>query len=291
MGAICPIIIKILFLFVFLVSLITLLSNNLLLWWSILILLTLMFLTRIKGSGESYRVVKYFIVQEIARLTMGVMILLSMSVLIINVIIIIKIAIAPFHFWIVNTLHSLQSWAFAWVLTFQKLPGAIILTQIIDNITYLLLLFGRVLCSLQMIITSKPKSVILFSTTVTTSWVMLTSFDCFINLLFLLIYFFSVSLLINERSREQNVEVRYLIVLILIRFPLTLMFILKVLIVSSLLSIRILPTTLFLISTLGATLAYMEILKIYTTTRELHFILNPSKGIILSLLFVLIFLF
>lgn len=204
---------------------------------------------------------------------------------------IVKIAIAPFHFWIVNTLHSLQGWAFSWVLTFQKLPGAIILTQMIDNITYYLLLLGSVLCSLQMIIVSKPKSVILFSTTVTTRWVLLTSFDVFMNLIFLFIYFSAISLLINERQREQNLEVSYMIVLVLISFPLTLIFILKVLIISSLLSIRVLPVVLFLISTLGATLAYMEMLKIYTTTREVYYIMNPTKGIILSLLFVLVFLF
>lgn len=290
-GAICPILIKILFLPIFLVSLITLLSNNLILWWRILILVTLVFLTIIKGTNESYSIVKYFIVQEAARLTMGVLILFGISLLIINIMIIIKIAIAPFHFWILNTLHSLQGWSFRWVLTFQKLPGLAILTQIIDNITYFLVLAGRVLCSIQIILTVKPKAIILFSTTVTSGWVILTSSDIFLNLIFLITYFCAVASLLNEATREQNIEVGYIIVLVLISFPLTLIFILKVAILSNLLTFRIIPTTLFLISTLGATLAYMEILKIYTTSREIYFSLQPVKGLLLSVLFVVIFLF
>lgn len=290
-GAICPILIKILFLPIFIVSFMTLLSNNLILWWRILILVTLIFLTTIKGINESYRLVKYFMIQEAASLTIGVLILFSISILIINIIIIIKIAIAPFHFWIINTLHSLQGWAFSWVLTFQKLPGLIILTQMIDNITYFLLLAGSVLCSIQMILTVKPKAIILFSTTVTSRWVILTSPDVFLNLIFLIIYFCAVATLLNERNREQNIEVSYIIVLVLLRFPLTLIFILKVIIVSTLLNFRIIPTTLFLLSTLGATLAYMEILKIYTTTREVYLTLQPAKGMIMSFLIITIFLF
>lgn len=266
-------------------------SNNLILWWSILILVTLMFLTIIKGINESYRLVKYFIIQEAASLTIGVLILFSISLLIINIIIIIKIAIAPFHFWILNTLQSLQGWAFRWVLTFQKLPGLAMITQMIDNITYFIILGGSVLCSVQIILTVKPKTVILFSTTVTSGWVILTSPDVFLNLVFLATYFWAVASLLNERPNEQNIEVSYIIVLVLLRFPLTLIFILKVRILSTLLTFSIIPTTLFLISTLGATLAYIEMLKIYTTTREVYFRLNPSKGIILSILLVTLFLF
>jgi len=269
----------------------TLMSNNLILWWSILILVTLIFLTMIKGINESYRLVKYFIIQEAASLTMGVLILFSISLLIINIIIMIKIAIAPFHFWILNTLQSLQGWSFRWVLTFQKLPGLAMITQIIDNMTYFIILAGSVLCSVQIILTVKPKTIILFSTTVTSGWVILTSPDVFLNLVFLVIYFWAVARLLNERPSEQNMEVRYIIVLVLLRFPLTLVFILKVRILSTLLNFSIIPTTLFLISTLGATLAYIEMLKIYTTTREAYIILQPNKSVILSLLLVTLFLF
>jgi len=250
-----------------------------------------MFLTIIKGINESYRLVKYFIIQEAASLTMGVLILFSISLLIINIMIIIKIAIAPFHFWILNTLQSLQGWSFSWVLTFQKLPGLAIITQIIDNITYFIVLAGSVLCSVQIILTAKPKSIILFSTTVTSSWVILTSPDVFLNLVFLIIYFWAIARLLNESPNEQNTEVGYVILLVLLRFPLTLIFILKVSILSALLNFSIIPTMLFLISTLGATLAYIEMLKIYTTTREVYFRLQPNKGLILSILLVTLFLF
>lgn len=106
-------------------------------------------------------------IQEAARLTIGVLIMFSLPLLLIRVIIIIKVALAPFHFWVVTALQSLNGWPFSWVVTFQKLPGILMLTQMIDNKGLIILLLGRALCSLQIMLVSKPKTVILLSTTVT----------------------------------------------------------------------------------------------------------------------------
>jgi NADH:ubiquinone oxidoreductase subunit 2 (subunit N) len=47
-------------------------------------------------------------IQEAARLTIGVLILFSLPLLLVRVMIIIKVALAPFHFWVVTALHSLN---------------------------------------------------------------------------------------------------------------------------------------------------------------------------------------
>ena len=113
--------------------------------------------------------IKYFIIQEAASLTIGVLILFSLPLIMISIIIMIKVALAPFHFWVVRALQSLQGWPFMWVVTFQKFPGLLILTQIIDTKGYFILILGSILCSIQIIVTQKPKTVILLSTTVTSS--------------------------------------------------------------------------------------------------------------------------
>jgi len=225
--------------------------------------------------------VKYFIIQETARLTIGALILFTLPLFIINIIIIIKIAIAPFHFWILNTLQALQGWAFRWVITFQKLPGMLILVQILDTLSYLLLIGGRILCSIQIINAVKPKSVILLSTTVTSRWVILIKADVILNLLFLIAYFFSVAMLLNERAREQNINIECVFVLVLMSFPLTLMFMIKVRLLLLLLKLNTLLILLFLLSTLGATLAYIELLKLYVTTRKGYFKLLVNKTLML----------
>jgi len=102
------ILIKILFLPMLVLSLLTLFSRNFLVWWSVLILTTLVFLAVIKNNLESYGMVKYFVIQEVASLTIGVMILFSLPVIIIIIMIIIKVALAPFHFWVVRALQSLN---------------------------------------------------------------------------------------------------------------------------------------------------------------------------------------
>jgi len=117
-------------------------------------------------------------------------------------------------------------------------------------------------------------------------------FDGVFNLVFLGSYFFGVALLINERSREQQLGVEYLFMLVLLSFPLTLIFIFKVAILLTGLKVRVPLIFAFLVSTLGATLAYMEILKNYITVRDYHFKLLNNKalgavGIILVLLIVL----
>jgi len=285
-------IIKILFLPTLLLGSITLLSRNLLVWWRVLIVTTLVFLTAVKTNMESYRIVKYFIIQEAARLTIGVLILFSIPLLLIRIMIMIKVALAPFHFWVITALHSLNGWPFRWVVTFQKLPGILILTQLMDNKGLVLLILGRALCSLQIILVSKPKTVILLSTTVTSSWVVITIFDNFFNLVFLSTYFVGVALLLNERVREQSMNVEYILILVLIRFPLTLIFMFKVGILLITLKFSVPLLLLFLISTLGATLAYMEILKFYVTTREGHFKLANNKVAgLLGLLLILLIIF
>jgi hypothetical protein len=168
----------------------------------------------------------------------------------------------------------------------------LILTQMMETKALVLLIAGRVLCSLQIMLVSKPKTVILLSTTVTSSWVVITMFDNFFNLVFLSVYFVGVAMLLNERVREQSMNVEYMLILVLIRFPLTLIFMFKVGILLMTLKFRVPLLLMFLISTLGATLAYMEILKFYTTTREGHFkLLNNKIASVLGVLIVLIIIF
>jgi len=166
------------------------------------------------------------------------------------------------------------------------------LTQIADVKSFILLVIGRALCSIQMIMAVKPKTIILLSTTVTSRWVIITIFDGIFNLVFLRVYFFGVALLLNERLSEQHIGVEYILILVLLSFPLTLIFMFKVGILIITVKLRVPLLLAFLLSTLGATLAYIEILKSYITTREVHFkLLNNKIGITLGVLIVLLITF
>jgi len=111
------------------------------------------------------------------------------------------------------------------------------------------------------------------------------------NLVFLGTYFFSVALLLNESIREQTINVEYIFILVLLSFPLTIIFIFKVAILLITVTFNTPLLLIFLLSTLGATLAYMELLKSYVTTRERYFKLSSNKlymclGPLLALLII-----
>jgi hypothetical protein len=117
-------------------------------------------------------------------------------------------------------------------------------------------------------------------------------FDNVFNLVFLGTYFFGVALLLNERNREQSMNIEVIFILVLIRFPLTLIFMFKVGILLLTVKFNIVLMLAFLMSTLGATLAYMEILKNYITTREVQMkLLNNKLLVPLRLLLVLLIVF
>ena len=105
----------------------------------------------------------------------------------------------------------------------------------------------------------------------------MTMFDGMFNLVFLATYFFSVALLLNERISEQNINVEYIFMLVLLRFPLTIIFMFKVAILLITVNFNTPLLLIFLISTLGATLAYIELLKTHVTSRESHLKLSNNK--------------
>lgn len=73
--------------------------------------MSVIFLAYIKHT-EDRRLLKYFIIQEFAGMLLGVFLLAGYHGIVINILLIIKLAIAPFHFWLITAIEHIRDIAF-----------------------------------------------------------------------------------------------------------------------------------------------------------------------------------
>uniref|UniRef100_A0A1I7WKN9 NADH dehydrogenase subunit 2 n=1 Tax=Heterorhabditis bacteriophora TaxID=37862 RepID=A0A1I7WKN9_HETBA len=147
-----------LFLFcLFFVLYLTLISVMLL----IFLLITIIFILLNKGN-KSYRgIFNYFVIQE----TLGLLFLVFSSNYIQFIILIMKIGVAPFHFWVFSVTNSIFNYGLVWFLTIQKLPLMVVLLQLFASDIVYLFLFGLFICYLQMFMLKGYKNLLIVSST------------------------------------------------------------------------------------------------------------------------------
>nr|YP_001936460.1 NADH dehydrogenase subunit 2 [Toxocara cati]CAL80787.1 NADH dehydrogenase subunit 2 [Toxocara cati] len=171
--------------FVVFLSFLNFFSSNVLLWWSVFLLMTVVFVCLSKGAAAYTSVLNYFVIQE----SLGLFFLVFNAFLLQFFIVMMKIGVAPLHFWVFSVTGPLYDWLLMWFLTFQKLPFLPVLVQLYDFKLIFLLLFGIFVCYLQLFVLKSYKNMMIISSTESFNWVILTCFLSVINVVYLFFYY------------------------------------------------------------------------------------------------------
>nr|YP_001795386.1 NADH dehydrogenase subunit 2 [Toxocara malaysiensis]CAL80799.1 NADH dehydrogenase subunit 2 [Toxocara malaysiensis] len=171
--------------FVVFLSFLNFFSSNILVWWSVFLLMTVVFVCLSKGIAAYASVLNYFVIQE----SLGLFFLVFNAFLLQFFIVMMKIGVAPLHFWVFSVTGSLYDWLLMWFLTFQKLPFLPVLVQIYDFKVIFLLFLGIFVCYLQLFVLKSYKNMMVISSTESFNWVILTCFLSVINVVYLFFYY------------------------------------------------------------------------------------------------------
>lgn len=202
-----------------------LLVNNLIVWWSIFLIITILF-TFLNKSNKSYSsIFNYFIIQE----RLGLLFLVFSRGLMQFFIILIKIGVAPLHFWIFNVTNNIINYRLMWFLTFQKLPFLVILLQMFWLKSFYLLIIGLLICYLQMFVIKNYKNLLIISSTESFNWIILGLFFSVLNSLYLFIYYFIlIVILIIKFSNQRTNFIDWETTLVFLNIPFSVSFFVKI---------------------------------------------------------------
>ena len=202
---------------------------NLLIWWSVFIIITLTFIFLNKIQGDFGNSLNYFLLQEF----LGFLFLIFFSMFIQYIILIIKVGISPFHFWVVSVFLNLDNYMLIWFLTFQKLPFVPVLLLLFKFIIFFLILLGILFCYFQLINIKNYKTILVLSSTESFNWLILgLIIGIWGFFLFTFYYLFSIIFLLNYQIIFNWINYFLEFFLVFLNIPLSFSFFLKIFILN-----------------------------------------------------------
>nr|YP_002725718.1 NADH dehydrogenase subunit 2 [Ancylostoma caninum]ACL50544.1 NADH dehydrogenase subunit 2 [Ancylostoma caninum] len=215
-----------LMMFVIFLSLLSLLVNNVFVWWSIFLLMTLVFVMLNKKVNSYSTLFNYFVMQE----SLGLLFLMFSFSYFQLIVLMFKIGMAPFHFWIFSVTNSVFGFNLMWFLTFQKLPFLLIFLQMMTGSLVFLLLVGLFFCLFQMLLVKTYKNLLILSSTESFNWITLGFLMSFLNVLFIFVYYFVLMIMVIPKFEVFNVVnfVGWETMLIFMNLPFSVNFFVKI---------------------------------------------------------------
>nr|YP_003434464.1 NADH dehydrogenase subunit 2 [Mecistocirrus digitatus]ACX85089.1 NADH dehydrogenase subunit 2 [Mecistocirrus digitatus] len=207
-------------------SILSMMINNMIVWWSIFLLMTLLFILMNKLTMSYSSLYNYFILQE----SLGLLFLLLTVNYVQLMILLMKIGVAPMHFWIFSITNGLSLMNLMWFLTLQKLPFLLILLQIMLNYVFFLLIFGLFVCMMQMLMMKSYKNLMVLSSTESFNWILMSFIFSFINVVFVFMYYFFLMLYLINKFNDEDKK-KYLsweTVLVFMNLPFSVNFFVKI---------------------------------------------------------------
>ena len=202
---------------------------NLLIWWSVFIIITLTFIFLNKIQGDFSNSLNYFLLQEF----LGFLFLIFFSMFIQYIILIIKVGISPFHFWVVSVFLNLDNYMLIWFLTFQKLPFVPVLLLLFKFIIFFLILLGILFCYFQLINIKNYKTILVLSSTESFNWLIIgLIIGIWGFFLFTFYYLFSIIFLLNYQIIFNWINYFLEFFLVFLNIPLSFSFFLKIFILN-----------------------------------------------------------
>nr|YP_010519820.1 NADH dehydrogenase subunit 2 [Parazoniolaimus collaris]UXP34597.1 NADH dehydrogenase subunit 2 [Parazoniolaimus collaris] len=222
--------------FVVFLSLLSVLVNNILIWWSIFLLMTLVFVALNKKVGSYSSLFNYFVMQE----SLGLLFLMFSFGYFQLLMVMFKIGMAPFHFWIFSVTNSVYGFNLMWFLTFQKLPFLLIFLQMMVGKLIFLLMLGLFFCLFQMLLMKTYKNLLILSSTESFNWITLGFLMSFLNVLFIFVYYFVLMVLVIPKFEFFNVSnfVGWETMLIFMNLPFSVNFFVKIFSLSEIFKVQ-----------------------------------------------------
>nr|QPF22259.1 NADH dehydrogenase subunit 2 [Ophidascaris sp. CYZ-2020] len=220
--------------FVFLLCVLNFFSSNVLLWWSVFLLMTVVFVCLSKGVGSYSSVLNYFVIQE----SLGLFFLVFNFFLLQFFIVMLKIGVAPFHFWVFSVTGSLYDWLLMWFLTFQKLPFLPVLVQLFNFKMVFVFFVGVCVCYLQLFVLKSYKNMMIISSTESFNWIVLTCFLSVINVVYLFFYymFLMIFLMPSFNIKDFNF-IHWETLLVFLNIPFSVSFFIKIFVLGDILKL------------------------------------------------------
>nr|ARV88274.1 NADH dehydrogenase subunit 2 [Caenorhabditis sp.] len=218
--------------FTFFFTFICFCSNNLIIWWSIFLMMTLIFVLINKSMKSYISIFNYFVIQE----SLGLLFLVFGVGFMQFLILLLKIGVAPLHFWIFNITNNIFNFGLLWFLTFQKLPFLVILLQIFWLGGGIILFLGLLICYLQMFSLKNYKNLLIISSTESFNWIILGCFLSFFNSLYLFIYYFLLMIFLIPKFSLFNINfINWETALVFFNVPFSVSFFVKIFSISEIL--------------------------------------------------------
>nr|YP_009347358.1 NADH dehydrogenase subunit 2 [Nippostrongylus brasiliensis]APU89583.1 NADH dehydrogenase subunit 2 [Nippostrongylus brasiliensis] len=189
-----------LFLLVFFLAGLSLIVNNFIIWWGVFLIMTLLFVMINKMTLSYSSLFNYFIMQEV----LGLMFLLLSVSLLQLLVVLIKVGVAPLHFWIFSVLNNVYGFNLMWFLTFQKLPFLVIMIQLMEFYVLILFVVGLMMCLVQMLLLKSYKSLLILSSTESFNWIILGFLMSMFSVFLIFMYYFFLMLYLVPKFENEN---------------------------------------------------------------------------------------
>lgn len=205
--------------------LLNLIRNNILIWWRVFLFITIIFITLNKSNNSYTSIINYFVIQE----RLGLLFLVFSTTFLQFFILLIKIGVAPLHFWIFSVSNNLINWGLIWFLTLQKLPFIPVFIQIFFiNYIYIFLL-GIFLCFFQLFSIKNYKNIIIISSTESFNWIILLLIFSVLNFFYIIIFYLVIIILvINSFYKKDYNFINWERILIFLNIPFSITFFVKI---------------------------------------------------------------
>nr|UUA64282.1 NADH dehydrogenase subunit 2 [Aspiculuris sp. PC-2022] len=202
---------------------------NYVVWWGMFIVMDLVFVFIGKKLSSYGGLLNYFVFQE----SLALLFLVVFLGVVQGVVVMTKMGLAPFHYWLFVVVGGLESWLFMWFLTFQKLPfmGVLMVVMVVELV--FLVVLGFFLCYFQLLLLKDYKLMLMINSTESFGWILLGYVFFLWGGMFLFVYYFFLSLfLIPVFGGEKLLDYEWLVLLMYVNIPLGVLFFVKVYVVS-----------------------------------------------------------
>ena len=215
------------FFFVFVIGLFFIVVRifNIVVWWRVFILMDLIFIFLCKNSSKFSRVLNYFVFQEF----LGFIFLFLTSSILQGVIVIRKIGILPFHYWVFVVMDGLRGWIVIWFLTLQKLPLIGVYIYLLVGELLYVLVFGFIMCYFQLFVIKDYKLILMLVSSERFNWIIIGYIFSILRGLIIFFYYVFMSLFIIPIFNQLSmVNYEWLAIITYLNVPLGVSFFVKI---------------------------------------------------------------
>lgn len=223
--------------------------------------MTLTFIFLQKKQGDFSNSLNYFLLQEFLGFLFLVFIVLNLQLLVL----LMKVGVSPFHFWIFNVFSGSDNFLLMWFLTFQKLPFLPVLLILFKFYLIVLLFFGILFCYYQLFVVKQYKLIFALSSTESFNWLLLGIFMGSLGfIVFSVYYFINILVILSYQTFGFSINFYLELMTIFLNIPLSFRFFVKIFILRVSMGLNRVVVLILLITMVLSSLSFINWLVYYS---------------------------